>query len=87
MSRKERFIGPAAHLAESGDKYDFLLGGIEMAFRFQNVEGDEESAELAKKLQSLDAKAAVKDITGLEEEHPLFNDVVKVVEKVKAGSS
>jgi len=87
LSRKERFIGPAAELAENGQKVDFLLGGIEMAFRFQNVEGDEESAELAKKLKSLDAKAAVKDICGLEENHPLFDRVAKVVEKVQKESS
>ncbi|KAK3672084.1 protein disulfide isomerase (PDI) protein [Recurvomyces mirabilis] len=86
LSRKERFIGPAAHLAESGDKYDHLLGGIEMAFRFQNVEGDEESAELAKKLKSMSAKEATQDITGLAPEHPLFKDIVKVVEKVQGGS-
>ncbi|KAH9828341.1 protein of unknown function DUF2415, partial [Teratosphaeria destructans] len=51
LSRHERFIGPAAHLAERGDTYDGLLGGIEKALRFQNVEGDEESVELAKKLK------------------------------------
>ena len=86
LSRKERFIGPAAHLAEAGDPYDCLLGGIEMAFRFQNVEGDEESAELAKKLKSMDATAAVKDITGLEEKHPLFKPVVEIVKKVQGES-
>ncbi|KAG9868966.1 hypothetical protein KCU98_g23485, partial [Aureobasidium melanogenum] len=35
LSRNERFIGPAAHLAEMGAKYDALLGGIEMCLRFQ----------------------------------------------------
>jgi mannitol-1-phosphate 5-dehydrogenase len=83
LSRKERFIGPAAHLAEQGDSYQHLLGGIEMAFRFQNVEGDEESAELAKKLKELDAKTATQEITGLEPDHPLFKDVQSVVEKVQ----
>lgn len=86
LSRKERFIGPAAHLAEMGAKYDCLLGGMEMALRFQNVEGDEESAELAKKLKSLDSTAATKDITGLEESHPLFKDVEKLVKKVQGES-
>jgi len=86
LSRKERFIGPAAHLAEMGEKYDCLLGSIEQCLRFQNVEGDEESAELAKKLKELDAKAATKDITGLEESHPLFKDVEKLVAKVQGES-
>ena len=83
LSRKERFIGPAAHLAEMGEKYDCLLGGIEMCLRFQNVEGDEESAELAKKLKSMDAEAATKDITGLETSHPLFKPVAELVKKVQ----
>lgn len=87
LSRKERFINPAAHLAEMGEKYDYLLGGIEMALRFQNVEGDEESAELAKKLKSGDATAVTKDLTGLEESHPLFKDVAEVVKKVQGTSS
>ena len=87
LSRKERFIGPAAHLAESDDKIDCLLGGVEMALRFQNVEGDEESAELAKKLKSMDAKEATTDITGLEESHPLFKRVEEKVAKVQKEAS
>jgi len=86
LSRKERFIGPAAHLAEQGDKVDYLLGGIEQCLRFQNVEGDEESVELAKKLKEMDSKAATKDITGLEESHPLFAKVEAVVKKVQNDS-
>ncbi|KAK4990550.1 protein disulfide isomerase (PDI) protein [Elasticomyces elasticus] len=85
LSRKERFIGPAAHLAENGDKYDCLLGGIEMALRFQNVEGDEESEELAKILKEMGAAEATEKLTGLEKSHPLFKDVEKVVAKVQQG--
>ncbi|KAK5138178.1 protein disulfide isomerase (PDI) protein [Meristemomyces frigidus] len=87
LSRKERFINPAAHLAEMGEKYDCLLGSIEMALRFQDVEGDDESFELTKKLKSMDATAATKDITGLEESHALFKDVKEVVEKVQKSMS
>ncbi|KAF2150249.1 hypothetical protein K461DRAFT_41688 [Myriangium duriaei CBS 260.36] len=83
LSRKERFIGPAAELAERGDKIDHLLGGIEMAFRFQNVEGDEESAELAQILKSEDAAGATRKITGLEKDHPLFAKVEEIVKKVQ----
>ena len=86
VSRKERFIGPAAELAERKLKFDCLLGGLEMALRFQNVEGDEESVELAKKLKELDAKAATKDLTGLEEDHPLFARVEEVIKKVQSES-
>ena len=87
LSRKERFIGPAAALAENGDSVDCLLGGVEMALRFQNVEGDEESAELAKKLKSMNATEATKDLTGLEENHPLFKRVEEKVAKVQKETS
>lgn len=85
LSRKERFIGPAAHLAEMGEKIDGLLGAIEMALRFQNVEGDEESAELAKRLKELEPEEATAKITGLEKDHPLFDKVKELVAKVKSG--
>ena len=87
ISRKERFIGPAALLAEAGEKYDNLLGGIEMLLRFQNVEGDEASVELAKKLKELDATTATKELTGLEEDHPLFAAVAEKVKTVQGESS
>lgn len=85
LSRNERFIAPAAHLAEMGDSYQHLLGAVEMALRFQNVEGDDESFELAKILKENDAKTATLKITGLEESHPLFKDVEKTVAKVQSG--
>jgi len=86
LSRNERFIAPAAHLAEKGDSYDHLLGGIEQAFRFQNIKDDEESAELAQKLKSLDSHEATKTITGLEESHPLFKPVEERVRRVQASA-
>lgn len=84
LSRKERFIGPAAQLAERGEKVDGLLKGIEMALRFQNVPGDDESAELAKILSSSSGPEATEKLTGLDKSHPLFEKVVKAVEKVQA---
>ncbi|KAF2431359.1 mannitol-1-phosphate 5-dehydrogenase [Tothia fuscella] len=83
LSRKERFIGPAAKLAELGESYEKLLGSVEMAYRFQDIAGDEESAELAKILKENDAKTVVTKVNGIEEGHPLFADLVKVVEKVQ----
>jgi mannitol-1-phosphate 5-dehydrogenase len=83
LSRKERFIGPASQLAEKGEKVDALLGAIEMALRFQNVEGDDESFELAKILKDNSAEDATSKITGLETDHPLFKQVVTVVKKVQ----
>ncbi|OJJ46695.1 hypothetical protein ASPZODRAFT_66709 [Penicilliopsis zonata CBS 506.65] len=86
VSRKERFIGPAAQLAERGLKFDALLGGLETALRFQNVPGDDESVELAKILKELSADDATTKLTGLEKEHPLYSHVLKVVEKVQKDS-
>ena len=87
LSRKERFIGPAAELAERGDKVDALLGAVEMAFRFQNVEGDDESAELAKILEEHNAKDVTSKVCGLQSSDKLYNDVVKIVEKVQGSGS
>ncbi|EMF10769.1 mannitol 1-phosphate dehydrogenase 1 [Sphaerulina musiva SO2202] len=85
LSRKERFIGPAAHLAEADEKVDNLLGAIEQALRFQNVKGDDESFELAKIMKENDAKAVTIKLTGLEESHPLFSRVEACVKKVQTG--
>lgn len=85
LGRKERFIGPASQLAEKGDKVDFLLGAVEQAFRFQNVEGDEESADLAKKLKELSPTEAAEQICGLEKSHPLHDRVAEIVKKVQGG--
>jgi mannitol-1-phosphate 5-dehydrogenase len=83
LSRKERFIGPAAQLAEMGEKVDALLGAIEMAYRFQNVEGDDESAELAKILKNNSPEDVVNQVNGLDRTHPLFEKIVPIVKKVQ----
>ncbi|KAL8979098.1 MAG: hypothetical protein Q9205_005484 [Flavoplaca limonia] len=86
LSRKERFIGPASQLAESGDKIDALLGAIEQAFAFLDVKDDEESAELSKILKSTEAKEVVTKVCGLEESHPLFKQIVPIVERVQKNA-
>ncbi|KAI8931241.1 protein disulfide isomerase (PDI) protein [Plenodomus lindquistii] len=86
LSRKERFIGPAAQLAERGDSVDALLGAVEQAYRFQNVEGDDESAELAKILKENSAEDVVVKVNGIEKGHPLFDRLVAIVKKVQGGS-
>ncbi|KAJ4310478.1 protein disulfide isomerase (PDI) protein [Neodidymelliopsis sp. IMI 364377] len=86
LSRKERFVGPAAQLAEKGEKVDALLGAIEMAYRFQNVEGDDESADLAKILKSYTAEDVVNQVNGLDRTHPLFEQIVPIVKKVQEDS-
>ncbi|KAL3428517.1 Mannitol-1-phosphate 5-dehydrogenase [Phlyctema vagabunda] len=88
LSRKERFIGPAAELAELGHDFSALLDAAEMAFRFQNVEGDDESAELAKIMKDNADKPeeVVKKVCGLEATEALFPHVVEVVKKVQADA-
>ena len=84
LGRKERFIGPAAQLAEMGYDVTALIKGVEMALRFQNVEGDDESFELAKIMSSMSGPEATTKLTGLEKSHPLYEKVLKAVEKVQS---
>jgi len=86
LGRKERFIGPAAQLAERGFDVKALMQGVEMALRFQNVEGDEESFELAKILKESSAEEATTKLTSLEKDHPLYPKVLERVKKVQGGS-
>ncbi|KAF1843390.1 mannitol-1-phosphate 5-dehydrogenase [Cucurbitaria berberidis CBS 394.84] len=86
LSRKERFIGPAAQLAENGEKIDSLLGAIDQAYRFQNVEGDDESFELAKILKENSAEDVVVKVNGIEKSHPLYERLVPIVKKVQESS-
>ncbi|KAK7928390.1 mannitol-1-phosphate 5-dehydrogenase [Apiospora marii] len=86
LSRKERFISPAAELAEKGYPVEALLGAAEMAFRFQDIEGDDESKELAKIMAENDAHGVVTQVCGLTTSDKLYPHVVKIVEKVQADS-
>ncbi|EAU38265.1 hypothetical protein ATEG_01508 [Aspergillus terreus NIH2624] len=83
LSRKERFIGPASQLAERGQKFDALVDAIEMALRFQNVPGDQESADLAQILKQKSSEDATSELTGLEKDHPLYSPVLERVAKVQ----
>lgn len=86
LSRKERFIGPAAELAEEGKPFDALLDAAEMAFRFQNVEGDDESAELAKIMAGNSPEAVVEKVCGLTSSDKLFPHILEVVKRVQADA-
>ncbi|MFF1252511.1 mannitol-1-phosphate 5-dehydrogenase [Pseudarthrobacter sp. NPDC058329] len=83
LSRHERFIGPAAELAERGVVPEALLGAIAAALRF-NDPADTEATELAEILTSANAPDATVRITGLEPGHPLFNAVATLVEERQA---
>jgi mannitol-1-phosphate 5-dehydrogenase len=86
LSRNERFIGPAAELAEKGQEFWALLDAAEMAFRFQNVEGDDESVELAKIMKEKTPEEVVEQVCGLKTSDKLFSHVVEVVKKVQADA-
>jgi mannitol-1-phosphate 5-dehydrogenase len=78
LSREERFIGPAAQLAERGMLSDDLVEAIGVALRFDVAE-DPESVELQQLLQDLEPAAFVERVTGLPGDHPLTPHIVEVV--------
>ncbi|KAI1876726.1 uncharacterized protein JN550_000798 [Neoarthrinium moseri] len=86
LSRKERFISPAAELAEKGHSIDALLFAAEMAFRFQNVDGDDESKELGKIMAEQTPEQVVSQVCGLQPSEKLYPHVVELVKKVQADS-
>ena len=83
LSRNERFIGPAAQLAERGIRPDALLRAIGAALRF-DVPGDAESVELKALLAAATPEAFTAQVTGLDPEHPLFPQVAHVVRVAQA---
>jgi len=83
LSRHERFIGPAAELAERGIVPEALLGAIAAALRF-NDPADAEAVELGQILSASEPAEATERITGLTADHPLFAAVCGLVEERKA---
>jgi mannitol-1-phosphate 5-dehydrogenase len=83
LSRDERFIGPAAELAERGIGHAALLDAVGKALRF-DVADDEQSVEMLALLSELDSAAFVERVTGLAPEHPLFDELVPVVSASRA---
>lgn len=72
LSRDERFVSPAASIAESGAEPTALLDAMGAALRF-DVPDDEQSVELQALLddRSFDDVAVAARITGLDPSHPL----------------
>jgi len=79
LGRHERFVGPAAELAERGVTPVALLEAMSAALRFDDG-ADDEAVELARMLSELDAAAVVERVTELPPKHPLFPAVQKLVE-------
>ncbi|KAH7031624.1 mannitol-1-phosphate 5-dehydrogenase [Microdochium trichocladiopsis] len=84
LGRNERFIGPAFELAEEDMTCTALLEAAEMTFRFQNVEGDDESKELATIMAENSAEQVAEKVCGLKSADKLFPKVVEVIKKVQA---
>ena len=84
LGRHERFVGPAAELAERGLPVDGLLAAFGAALRF-DVPTDPESVELQQLLRSRDASTFVDDVTGIAMGHPLAASLVGVVAARQAG--
>ncbi|NQX11949.1 mannitol-1-phosphate 5-dehydrogenase [Microbacteriaceae bacterium VKM Ac-2855] len=78
LSRHERFIAPAAELAERGHTPSGLLAAIGAALRF-DVPSDPQSVELKEKLATLTPEEFVSEVTGLPTEHPLYAQVLAVI--------
>ncbi|TAP27854.1 mannitol-1-phosphate 5-dehydrogenase [Arthrobacter sp. S41] len=78
LSRHERFIGPAADLAERGMPVAALSEAIVAALQF-NAPDDAEAVTLHEILASQSPDEATSSITGLEPEHPLFAQVSSLI--------
>ncbi|HEX6954464.1 MAG TPA: mannitol-1-phosphate 5-dehydrogenase [Agromyces sp.] len=78
LGRRERFIGPAAELAERGLPVDGLLDAVEAALGF-DVAADPESVELQRRLRTDDAETIVREVCGVEPGHPLHERLVATV--------
>ena len=83
LGRHERFVGPAAELAERGVTPVALLEAMSAALRFDDG-ADDEAVELARMVSEMDAAAAVERITELTPAHPLFPALQKLVEDRQA---
>ncbi|MGK7223545.1 mannitol-1-phosphate 5-dehydrogenase [Kocuria flava] len=71
LGRHERFVGPAAELAERGLGTEALQRAMAAALRF-DAPSDPEAVRLGELLEHRGAAEAAREITGLEPQHPLF---------------
>ncbi|WP_439591590.1 mannitol-1-phosphate 5-dehydrogenase [Microbacterium sp.] len=83
LSRHERFVGPAAEAAERGLEVDGLVAAMGAALAFDDAE-DPQSVDLQRQIREMDAASFTASVTGLEQDHPLFARVQKIVEDRQA---
>ncbi|WDF32574.1 mannitol-1-phosphate 5-dehydrogenase [Arthrobacter agilis] len=84
LSRHERFVGPAAELAEQGVHPAALLEAMRAALSFTAPE-DPEVAALAEILAVQEPGEATTSITGLAADHPLYASVRELIEQHVQG--
>jgi len=82
LSRHERFVGPAAEIAEAGGSATALLGAMAAALRF-DAPGDEEAVRLQAMLH--DGTDIVADVMGLTPDDDLYPGAVATVASVRAA--
>jgi mannitol-1-phosphate 5-dehydrogenase len=78
LGRNERFVGPAAQLAERGLSSDALVRTMGVTLQF-DVPEDPQSVEMKELLSGSSAEEFVSQVMGLEETHPLYTAAVDVV--------
>jgi mannitol-1-phosphate 5-dehydrogenase len=78
LSRHERFVGPAAELAERGLPTSALIEAIGAALEF-DASDDEQSVEMHRLLADSTPEAFVQAVMGISREHPLFEDLREIV--------
>lgn len=83
LSRHERFVGPAAELAERGMETSNLQAAMLGAMLF-DVTDDPEAVKVGEILAGQSAREAANTLTGLDDPHPLYADVVALVEKAQS---
>jgi mannitol-1-phosphate 5-dehydrogenase len=85
LGRHERFIDPAAQLAERGEPCWNLLTAVGAALRF-DPEDDPEAVELQAELTpDADPSTLASALCGIEKGHPLHDDLVEVF-RLRLGS-
>jgi mannitol-1-phosphate 5-dehydrogenase len=84
LSRNDRFVSPAAQLAERGMGHAALLDAIGAGLRFDPAD-DPEAVELQLLLGSASAPDVVEKVTGIPSDHPLYPGLLAAVEARQAG--
>lgn len=82
LSRHERFVGPAASIAEGGGSTSALLAAITAALRFDAL-GDDEAVKLQGMLR--DGTDIPRDVMGLTPADALYAGAVAAVETARAA--